>query len=173
MASSCRCASTAASPRHPSFSPQRRMKSEREQLHECCLKKLVRPLTQNPSLLVVIYVRFIRQFAQHLLQTLNRVRYVVDRFEMLAYDPINCKSRSHKLQSVMSARYTRVRGILTLIAADTAFFHKPLANVAFAHSRTSGAGIGESRVSCSVGTSSCGVAFEAASPPLPGAERHR
>ena len=173
MASSCRCASTAASPSRPSFSPQRRMKPRIDQSHQCHLKLRTLRLTKNPFRLFVMYVRFIRQFAHHLLQTLNRIRYVVDHFETFAYDPINCKSRSHKLQSVMSARHTRVRGILTLIAADTAFFHKPLANVAFAHSRTSGAGIGESRVSCSVGTSSCGVAFEAASPPLPGAERHR
>ena len=92
-----------------------------------------------------MYVRFICQFAHHLLQTLNRVRYVVDRFEMLAYDPINGKSRSLKLHSVMLTKYTRVR-ILTLTAATIASFHKPLANVAFAHSFTSGVGIGKSRV---------------------------
>jgi hypothetical protein len=76
------------------------MKSEIDQSHECHLKLRARPLTQNPFRLFIIYVRFIRQFAHHLLQTLNRIRYVVDRYETFAYDPVNCKSRSHKLQSV-------------------------------------------------------------------------
>ena len=120
-----------------------------------------------------MYIRFIRQFAHHFLQTLNRVRDVVDRFEMFAYDPINCKSRSRKLQSVTLTRHTRMGGILTLTAATMASFHKPLANVAFAHCLTSGVGISESRVARSVGTSSCRITFEDASPLLSGAERHR
>ena len=51
-----------------------------------------KPLTTNPFYLLIIYVCFLSQFACHLMETLSRIRYPVERVELFTDSPINYES---------------------------------------------------------------------------------
>jgi hypothetical protein len=50
------------------------------------------PPTKNPLLMFTIQVHFPPQFTRHLAETLDRIRYAVDRFEAFTYGPVDCRS---------------------------------------------------------------------------------
>jgi hypothetical protein len=84
-------------------------------------------LTYGPFRLLAMRVCLPRQFTVHLVETLNRIRYAIGHFEMVAESQINRESRR-------------------LIAATKASLHEPPVNFNFAHSLKSGGGEGEWRV---------------------------
>jgi hypothetical protein len=89
------------------------------------------------------------KFTHHLVETFDRIRYVVYRFKTFTYDPVDRGLGKCELQtnSVSITRRERERKeILTPRAESKASFHKSRVNFAFAHSLTSGVGVGELRV---------------------------
>jgi hypothetical protein len=99
------------SPRCSSFSTQRCLKSERDQSHNAaCITAEV--LTYGPLHLLAMRICLRRKFAVHLVETLDRFRYAIGRFEVVAESVINRESRSCKLQTkgVSSQRGTRTKG---------------------------------------------------------------
>ena len=94
-------------------------------------------------------VCFPRQFAVHLLETLECIRYAIGHFETVTESVINRESRGCKLQTngVSNQREApEQKEILTLIAASKASLHEPPVNFNFAHSLKSSVGNGEWRV---------------------------
>ena len=141
----CCWASATMSPRCSRFSAQRCLKSEGDQSRKRCVT--VDALTYGPFRLLPVC--FVCQFAVHLVETLDCVRYAIGHFEMVAKSAINRKPRGCKLQTnrVSSQRGApEQRGILTLRAASKASLHEPRINFNFAHSLKSGVGHDEWRV---------------------------
>jgi hypothetical protein len=102
-----------------------------------------------------------RQFAVHLVETLDCVHYVIGYFKMVTESPINREYRGCKLQTngmLSQRRVLEQKEILTLRAATEAILHEPPVNFDFAHSLRSGVGNGE---------------WRAVSTLLLGVERHR
>ena len=96
-----------------------------------------------------MYVCLPRQFAVHLVETLDCIRYAIGHFEMVAESAIYRGSRGCKLQTngVSSQREApEQKKMLTLRAATKASLHEPPVNFDFAHSLKSGVGDGEWRV---------------------------
>jgi hypothetical protein len=116
--------------------------------------------TYGPLRLLAMHVCLPRQFAVHLVETLDCIHYTIAHFEMVAESPINRESRGCKLQTngVSSPRGVLRKEVLTLTAATRASLHDPPINFDFAHFLRSGVGGGEWRV---------------VSTPLSGVERHR
>ena len=94
MATSCRSALIAVSPRPSSFPKQRGLKFN---IHPHGTS--VRPLTESPLYLLIRRVYLLYQFVHHLAETLAGVRYVADCFETFTYDPVDRKSRNDELQT--------------------------------------------------------------------------
>ena len=89
------------------------------------------------------------QFNRHLVETFDRIRYAVYRFETFTYDPVDRDPGKCELQIIRVPIPRGVPGqkeILTLAATTKASFHSPLANLAFTHSLNSGVGFHESKV---------------------------
>ena len=106
-------------------------------------------LTCGPFRLLGIRVCLSRQFAIHLVETLNCVRYTIGHFEMVADSAMNRESCGCKLQTngVSSQRGApEQKETLTLRAAAKASLHKLPVNFDFAHSLKSGVGDGGWRV---------------------------
>ena len=94
-------------------------------------------------------VCFPRQFAVHLLETLECIRYAIGHFETVTESAINRESRGCKLQTngVPSQRGApQQKEILTLTAPTKASLHEPPANFDLAHSLKSGVGDGGWRI---------------------------
>ena len=90
-----------------------------------------------------------RQFTVHSVKTLDRIRYAIGHFEMVAESQINHESRGCKLQTngVSNQREApEQKEILTLIAASKASLHEPPVNFNFAHSLKRSGRDGECRV---------------------------
>jgi hypothetical protein len=128
------------SPRCSSFSTQRCLKSERDQSHNAaCITAEV--LTYGPLHLLAMRICLRRKFAVHLVETLDRFRYAIGHFEVVAESAIYRESRSCKLQTngVSSQREVpEQKEIHTLRAASKAFLHEPRVNFDFAHCFKSG-----------------------------------
>jgi hypothetical protein len=106
-------------------------------------------LTYGPFRLLAMRVCLPRQFAVHFVETLDRIRYAIGYFEMVAESQINHESRGCELQTngVSSQRGApEQKEILTLIAATKASLHEPPVSFNIAHSLKSGGGDGEWRV---------------------------
>ena len=91
-------------------------------------------------------VRLSSHFTRHLVETLDRIRCAVHRFETFTYNPVDNDPGKLELQtnSVSIPRRVRERKeILTLRATNKASFHSPLVNVVFAHSLRSGVRLGD------------------------------
>ena len=141
MASSCRRASAAVSPRCTSFSAQRCLKSGGDQSRKRCIS-IAQALTYGPFRLFAMRVC---RFAVHLVETLDCFRYTVDRFEMVAESPINRESRGCELRTNGMSSQREVpeqKEILTVRAATKASVHEPPVNFNFAHCLKSGVGVG-------------------------------
>ena len=105
--------------------------------------------TCGPFRLLATRVCLPHQFAVHLLETLDGIRYAVGHFQMIAESAINRESRSCKLQTnaVSSRRGApELKETLTLRAATKASLHEPVVNFNFTHSLKSSVGEGGWRV---------------------------
>ena len=115
------------------------------------------------------------QFNRHLVETLDRIRDTVRLFQKFTYDPVDRDPGKRELQTIRMSIPRRVpdqKQILTSAAATTASFHENPANVAFAHSLKSGAGVGELQVAQGVGAFSCRASFKVAPPSLSVTEKY-
>ena len=145
MASSCRRASAAMSPRCSRFSAQRCLKSEGDQSRKRCVT--ADALTYGPFRLLPICL--VCQFAVHLVETFNCIRYAIGHFEMVAKSAINREPRGCKLQTngVSGQRGApEQKEVLTARAAIRASVHEPPLKFDFTHSLKSGVKDGEWRV---------------------------
>jgi hypothetical protein len=98
---------------------------------------------------LTIQVHLSSKFTRHLVETLDRIRYAVHRFETFTYDPVDRSPGKCELQTnsvSISRREREKREILTPRAESKASLHKSRVNFAFAHSLTSGVGVDELRV---------------------------
>ena len=96
-----------------------------------------------------MHVHLSSQFSRHLVETLDRIRYAVHRFEAFTYDLVDRDPRRFELQTNRVSIPRRVRErkeVLTLTAESKASLHKSRVNFTFAHSLRSGVGVGETRV---------------------------
>ena len=96
--------------------------------------------------MITLLVHLTFQFTRHLVETLDRIRDAVHRFEAFTYDlvdrdPGKCELRT---SSVSIPRVCEQKKVLTLTVESKASLHKSRVNFAFAHSLRSGVGIGES-----------------------------
>ena len=89
------------------------------------------------------------QFSRHLVETLDRIRYEVYRFETFTYGPVdrdpgNCELPTNIVNPTTEAK----EKMLTLAAESKASFQKSRVNFdfAFAHSLRSGVWVNELRV---------------------------
>jgi hypothetical protein len=70
------------------------------------------PLTKSPFQVITLLVHLSSQFTRHLVETLDRIRYAVHRFEAFTYDPVDRDPGKCKLQTngVSIPRRVRVKG---------------------------------------------------------------
>ena len=93
-------------------------------------------LTYGPFRLLAKGVCLARQFAVHLMETLDCIRYPIGHFEMVAESAVNREPRGCKLQTngFSSPPSVLKQEILTLRAATKASPHEPPFIIDFAHS---------------------------------------
>ena len=99
--------------------------------------------TCGPFRLLGMRVALPRQFAVHLVETLDCIRYAVGHFQTIAENAINRESRGCKLRTNGGSSQRGApepKETLTLSAATKASLHELVVDFDFAHSLKSGVG---------------------------------